>query len=232
MGPALRSLLRQRDDADLDIIVIDDGSTDGTAEVVRGLMPGAPIRMVTQPNQGVTRARNAGLRTLLPETQFVSFADSDDISPPGRFKADLAYFAKDPTIELTYSYQHLVRQFDLKSLEPVPSPNDRIIRGIHLASAIFRRSLVDRIGFFDEELAQSEDTDFLHRIFEQRVRCAFPDTIAVYYLKHEASLTNDRTSARREFLRAMQKAMRRKKLDPSLGDMHGLIANGFPTGAS
>src|SRR5690349_1617778 len=59
--PALRSLLRQRDAANLDIIAIDDGSTDGSAAAVRSMMDGNPcIRLFRQPNMGVAGARNAG----------------------------------------------------------------------------------------------------------------------------------------------------------------------------
>src|SRR6266850_4054180 len=109
VGAALHSLLRQRDAADLDIIVIDDGSTDGSAEVVRSMMgETASIRLFQQANMGVTRTRNTGLGLLLPETAFVSFLDSDDISPAGRFLADLALFEADPGLELSYSRMTLV----------------------------------------------------------------------------------------------------------------------------
>ncbi len=63
VGSALRSLLRQQDEADLDIIVIDDGSSDGSVAVVRELERQTPcIRLFQQTNGGVTRARNAGLK--------------------------------------------------------------------------------------------------------------------------------------------------------------------------
>ena len=82
VGAALRSLLRQRDAAELDIIVVDDGSTDGSADVVRSMIDEVPcIRLFQQENTGVTRARNRGLNLLKPETELVSFLDSDDISP-------------------------------------------------------------------------------------------------------------------------------------------------------
>lgn len=69
VGAALRSLLRQRDAADLDIIVVDDGSTDGSADIVRTLMGEVScIRLFSQANAGATKARNSGLRQLLPQT--------------------------------------------------------------------------------------------------------------------------------------------------------------------
>lgn len=231
VGSALRSVLRQRDAADLDIIAIDDGSTDGTADVIRSFIAdGAPIRLFSQPNAGVTKARNAGLRQLSDDTEFVSFLDSDDISPVGRFAADLAYFRADPALELTYSYMRMVDQIDDDTLEPVAGCDDRIFRGVHLSAGIYRRGLVERIGEFDEDLAQSEDTDFLFRVFEQRARHAFPETIALYYRRHEHNLTRNVAESRREFLKAMQKSLRRRKADPTLGDLRGFVQVTHPSG--
>lgn len=231
IGSALRSVLRQREAAELDIIVIDDGSVDGTTEIVRSFIAdGAPIRLFSQANTGVTRARNAGLRRLSNDTEFVSFIDSDDISPAGRFAADLAYFRTDPGLELTYSYMRMVDQIDDETLEPVAGCDDRIFRGVHLSAGIYRRSLIARIGDFDEDLAQAEDTDFLFRVFEQRARFVFPDTIALYYRRHEHNLTRNIAESRREFLKAVQKSMRRRKADPTLGDLRGFIQVAHPSG--
>jgi len=224
VGSALRSVLRQRDAADLDIIVIDDGSTDGTADVIRAFIgDGAPIRLFSQPNAGVTKARNAGLRQLSDDTEVVSFLDSDDISPAGRFAADLAYFKADPALELTYSYMRMVDLVDEEALEPAEGCDERVFRGIHLSAGIYARGLIDRIGPFDEELAQSEDTDFLFRVFEQHARHVFPDTIALYYRQHPDSLMANRAEVRREFLRACHKSIVRRRRDPSLGSFQDLI---------
>lgn len=225
--PALRSLLRQHEAADLDIIVVDDGSTDGSADAVRTLMREAPcIRLFQQANQGVAKARNAGLRQLLPQTEFVSFLDSDDISPAGRFKADLALFEFDPALELTYSLMTKVIVMDDEALQPAPGADSVTMRGISLSAAIFRKALIDRIGTFDEDFTQSEDTDYLLRIFETGPRHVLLDTIAVYYRRHPGNLTKQNDVAVREYLRVILKSMRRRKADPSLRPVEGLFEIG------
>ena len=221
---ALRSLLRQRDAADLDIIVIDDGSTDGTAEAVRAIMDETScIRLFQQANGGVTKARNAGLRQLLPETELVSFLDSDDISPAGRFKADLACFETDPGLELSYSRMTLVDLIDDETLEPATESHCVTVRGIHLSAGIFARQFVERIGSFDEDFNQAEDTDYLLRAFESSPRYTMPDTVALYYRRHPGNMTREADVPLREFMRAILKSMKRRKADPSLRPIEGIF---------
>lgn len=221
---ALRSLLRQRDAADLDIIVIDDGSTDGTADAVRAMMGETScIRLFRQANMGVSKARNSGLRQLLPQTELVSFLDSDDISPAGRFKADLACFAADPGLDLTYSLMMLVDGIDDEALEPAAGCRSMMLRGLSLSAGIFSRKLIDRTGVFDEEFRQSEDTDYLLRVFESGPRYTLPDTVAIYYRRHPGNATREQGVPVREYLRAIHKSMRRRKADPSLHQVEGIF---------
>ena len=217
VGAALRSLLRQRDGADLDIIVIDDGSIDGSVEVVRSMMSEAScIRLFQQANMGVTKARNAGLRQLLPETGFVSFLDSDDISPAGRFKDDLALFETDPGLDLAYSLMTLADHLDDETLEPAADSHCVTVRGVHLSAGIFTRRLVDRIGDFDTDFSQAEDTDYLLRTFESGPNYVMPDTVGLYYRRHAGNMTKAPDIPRREFMRALHKSMKRRRADPSL----------------
>ncbi|TPJ82569.1 glycosyltransferase family A protein [Mesorhizobium sp. B2-6-2] len=221
---ALRSLIRQRDAADLDIIVIDDGSSDGSAEAVRAMMDEAScIRLFRQENMGVTRARNSGLSRLKPETELVSFLDSDDISPAGRFATDLDLFRRDPSLELTYSRMMLVDRIDEETLEPTPDSNSITVRGIHLSAAIFSRRLVDRIGTFDGDFVQAEDTDFLLRSFEAGPRYMLPDTLGLYYRRHAGNMTRQQDVQSREFMRAIYKSMKRRRANPSLKPIEGIF---------
>lgn len=224
VGLALRSLLRQSDAADLDIIVIDDGSTDGSAEVVSRMMDeNACIRLFRQSNMGVTRTRNTGLGLLLPETKFVSFLDSDDISPAGRFKDDLALFETDPSLDLTYSLMTLVDRLDDTTLEPAAGSHSITVRGIHLSAGIFARRLVERIGCFDTDFNQAEDTDYLLRIFESGPNYVMPDTVALYYRRHPGNMTKEADVQSREFMRAIFKSMKRREADPSLRPIEGIF---------
>src|SRR5690606_9764728 len=90
IATAIRSLQRQRADADIDIVVVDDGSTDATAKIVARLAEEDPaLRLIRQPRSGVARARNTGLDNIHADAELVSFLDSDDACAAGRFGREL-----------------------------------------------------------------------------------------------------------------------------------------------
>ena len=210
--PALESLLRQRNDADLDILVVDDGSEDATPAVLADLgRKHTEIRVVRRENGGVTAARNTGLANLLPETTFITFLDSDDVSPLGRFAADLPRFAADPGLDVTYGRMMLVDQIDDDALAPAAGARTVEIVGIQLSAAILRRSVVDRVRRFDVEFRQAEDTDYLLRVFESGARFEQTNTLCLYYRRHEYNMTRDTATARRSFAAAIFKSMQRRK---------------------
>ncbi len=215
IGQALKSLLDQRDACDLSIIVVNDGSTDGGPEIVEKLMVTHPsISMISTANQGVSKARNVGLAAVPAEAEFFTFLDSDDISPPGRFAADLPEFDKDPSIQFAYGKMTWTDQLDNEG-EPTPSAQKATFRGIQLSAGIYRKGLIDSIGCFDETLEQSEDTDYLLRLFESGAHHVLTETVCVYYRRHEDNMTANMKGVKRNFILAIKKSVARRKANPA-----------------
>lgn len=214
---AIRSLVDRSGPADLDILIIDDGSTDETPTVISELMLSVPnLRAVHRDNGGVTEARNTGLSHLLPETEVVTFLDSDDVIAEGRFETDLQVLQDNPEVEVTYGDMVITNQINPETLLPTKDAVVHQTTGIHLSSTLMRRSLVDRIGKFDPELKQAEDTDYLLRIFESGTKFIQTTTVCHYYLRHPESLTKRIEEAKMYFARAVLKSMQRRRSDPSL----------------
>lgn len=212
---AVMSLLHQTGPFQLDVVVVDDGSRDRTADVVAELSAAHPgVRSVLIQHGGISRARNAGLRALTPGTDLVSFLDADDLSPPGRFARDVKSLRADDGIEFIYSK---VRFFDREApglLMPGADSNITDGRVVQLGAALFRRRLLERVGMFDESLLQAEDFDYLLRIYEMRPKYLLSDEVGVFYRKNHGGITQDRRQARHELMKALLRARKRRaKLD-------------------
>jgi len=211
IASAIKSLLRQRDAAQLDIIIIDDGSRDQTCKIVREWMTSAPeIRLIENSHGGISKTRNAGLMALGEDIDFVTFLDADDISPDGRFRRDIAVLESDPAIDLVYAKVRFFDFEDQHALAPRTDANVVDGRVVQLGAGVFRRALLDRVGLFDETLVQSEDLDYLMRVFELRPNYYISDGIGVYYRKNHGGITEQRKQAQHEFMRALLRARKRR----------------------
>ncbi len=154
---------------DAEIVVVDDGSTDGTADLARRY--GRGVRVLSQPRSGSGRARNAGLQATSGE--LVAFLDADDLWTPDKSRLQLDLLEKDRDLGLVFS--------DMIDFTP-EGPDDRTYfrrRGFDgrcTASSIFlydmistptvilRRACLATVGAFDESLPIGQDTDLWFRI--------------------------------------------------------------------
>jgi len=215
---ALGSLLRQRHEAELDIIVVDDGSTDGTEAVLQDFARRyGEVRYTRQEHAGVARARNHG-RSLLPDAaDLVTFLDSDDVAVAGRFALEMPWFEGDPQLALTYSQITLTDAIDDLLFRPAAGAKTCTVRGVSLSTALFRKSALDALGPFDERLEQHEDQDLLYRFFESGQKFQMLDHVSVLYRRHAGNTTRDHQEAMRNLLRVLALAIQRRRADPSLG---------------
>ncbi|HEY9441426.1 MAG TPA: glycosyltransferase, partial [Streptomyces sp.] len=85
LGACLHSLAGQTM-ADLEVVMVDDGSTDSSAAIAADFAAKDPrFRLIRQDNAGLGAARNAGVREAHPQARFLTFVDSDDVVPPGAY---------------------------------------------------------------------------------------------------------------------------------------------------
>jgi glycosyltransferase involved in cell wall biosynthesis len=210
---SLRSLLLERDSVQLDIIVVDDGSTDQTREIVEDLgRDFREIRLLRNPRKGIAAARNTGLENLPENCRFVTFLDSDDMSYPNRIERQRAALLDDPTIDVLYGRLKMFMVQDAKSLAPAIGSPTKVIRGPYLQASMYRREVIDKVGRFDETFRQGCDTDFILRVIDQDHRLVLGDEVATYYRRHAGNVTLNTDELQREFMTAsLRWAVRRRR---------------------
>jgi len=192
LGEAIESVLAQRY-PHVEIIVVDDGSPDDT-EHVAARYPGG--RYVRQENQGLSAARNTGLRES--RGAFLVFLDADDLLLPGALEAGLNALRMHPQAAFVSGHYRYVKS-DGSLLREHPAarieddPYLALLRGNYIgmnATVMYRRDVLVSVGGFDPSLRACEDYDLYLRIArEYRVYCH--DRVVAAYRMHEANMSAD-----------------------------------------
>lgn len=185
VAQALESLLAQTAPG-WEAIVVDDGSSDGTAEVVRSFTErDRRFRLVTRPNGGESAARNTGLDRAAYD--WVLFLDADDWIAPVHLERLTAALEADDTLDAVHCGYARVAADGTPVVDPYrPPAGDLFPTLAHRAAfpvhaCIVRRSLVDAVGRFDPSLRTSPDWDLWQRIARAGARFgAVPDVLAFY----------------------------------------------------
>jgi glycosyltransferase involved in cell wall biosynthesis len=193
---AIQSVIGQNVD-DLEIIVVDDGSTDDTASRLRKF--GKQIIVICQPNRGLSAARNIGIKKASGE--FLAFLDADDQFRPKKLTSQRAYLSAKSDCGAVFSDGYLVSPtgvlLNLISAESphglfaVQDPADLrryLFRGhpFPTHSALVRKSCVIAAGLFDESMRAREDLDFWLRLSASYPICYLPGEMVNYTVRADS----------------------------------------------
>ena len=188
----LESILSQRHPVQ-DIIVVDDGSSDNTAEVASRY----PVRCIRQQNKGLSGARNTGI--LAASTEWVAFLDADDRWFPHKIECQLAAAEEHPEAAILYSDASV---FDssgsclglfLSDKGPVSGwIFDRLLDSMFVlpSTVLARRDALITVGMFSERLRRVEDYDLWLRMAPEYQFHLVPDAL-ISYNRQESSLSKN-----------------------------------------
>lgn len=190
IGAAIESVLAQGHPA-VEHIIVDGGSTDGTAEVLARY---PHLRVIRETDRNLYDAINKGLRSVGGEC--IGLLNSDDLYAPGAFAAAEAAFA-DPSVEMVLGAAEFFAEVDgrevvQKRLSGAANAlsEANVIGGITTMNAAFyRHDLIDRLGLFDDRFPLSADKDFWLRLVLLRPRLACIQASIIRYRSHAGSLT-------------------------------------------
>jgi glycosyltransferase involved in cell wall biosynthesis len=207
---AIGSILAQRAAARFDIVVVDDGSTDTTREIVEEISRSVPeVRLIGQAHKGAPSARNAALDAVASDTDIVTFLDSDDLSPRGRFDRDLRTFADDEAVDVHWGMT--LGFTDDDSEGPAPERRGSPERRSQLGAVMIKPAALRAIGRFDETLPTGEDVDFLLRMLETQPRLALTADVVILYRRHLTNMTRDTRLVRSALTRVYLSAAYRRR---------------------
>jgi glycosyltransferase involved in cell wall biosynthesis len=220
LGDALECIAAQSY-PELEIIVVDDGSTDDTARVLANLQ--LEVRYFRQENRGPAGARNTGLS--LARGELISFLDADDLWTGDALPALTAHLKMHPELDVVLGliqYARYQRGLGCRPLDFVGDP----CFSLSLDAGIFRCAVFDKVGNLDESLRSSEDVDWFMRAREKGVALGVLNRTVLYYRRHGGNLTHDRMRSHRELAYALKMSLDRRRRSGVAGSLSSVLSPG------
>ena len=215
VAEAADSVLAQTD-RDFELIIVDDGSTDGTPDRLAEL--DGRLRLFRTTNQGVAAARNFGVRQSL--APYIAFLDSDDLWLADKLGKQIAFMRRHSEIEICQTEEIWFRngvRVNPKAIHRKPS-GDIFVRSLDLclvspSAVMMTRKLFQRVGGFDESFPVCEDYDLWLRIASQCSVSLIPEALVIKRGGHADQLSRSLWGMDRYRILALQKILR--------GGLHG-----------
>jgi glycosyltransferase involved in cell wall biosynthesis len=215
LAEAVESVLGQNYQS-LQIIIINDGSTDNTAQVAQNF--GDAVQYHLQANGGAPAARNFGVS--LAQGQFLAFLDADDLWVENKLARQLQAFDRDPGLDMVFGH---VQQFHSPELPPevrqlIKIPAE-IIPGQHIGAMLIKRSSFERAGNFNADLELTELIDWYARASEAGLKSLILPEVVMKRRLHRASQGTYKRQHRNEYVHVLKAALdRRRKLNKANKD--------------
>jgi glycosyltransferase involved in cell wall biosynthesis len=208
LGEAIASLLHEGW-LDLEVVVVDDGSTDRSAEVAASY---SGVRCLRRERRGAAAARNTGVGAARGD--LLGFLDSDDLRVAGTLERQVEVLTRRPGVDLVFGH---VTQF----LSPELGPEERRLlrtddrpRAGYLAGAMLvRRSAMAAVGAFDETLRAGELVDWLARARDRGLLTELIPEVVLRRRVHRDHLSSQ-LDARRDFARVVKANLDRRRARP------------------
>lgn len=209
LDECVRSILAQTH-RPLEILVIDDGSTDGSAAVVRRF--GDRVRYHRQDNRGPAAACNTGI--ALATGELIAFLEQDDLWLPGKIERQVAALAADPALAFCVGHvQNVwVPELAAEAARYRDTPVMRPVPGYVVQTLLARRAAFTRVGLFDEALRFAAATDWFVRAAERDVPGRLlPEVLTHRRLHHDNFSRRHRAASHDQFLTVIKAMLDRRR---------------------
>jgi glycosyltransferase involved in cell wall biosynthesis len=196
----------------MEIIIVDDGSTDTSNQIIHAFAETSPVpvRYVYQENRGPAAARNHGLR--LAQGDLIAFQDADDVWTPDKLSTQVGYLQDHPSVQYVLCR---VRHF----LHPGSPPPvgfryewlDQELAAYLVQAMVARRSLFDLVGQFDPLLSPADDADWFARVSDADIPGYVIPRVLLYKRVHQANTSLTTLNNNQLLLAALRRSVLRKR---------------------
>jgi glycosyltransferase involved in cell wall biosynthesis len=186
---AIQSVLAQTWQGDMEIIVVSDGSTDNTEEVVKSFDDSRIRFFKHETSRGASAARNTGLRASCGK--YIAFLDDDDEWTADKLEVQLPVIeGSPPEVGLVYAWMEYFCNGESQRVHAPVLRGDVFVEMLDkqaiggCPTVIIKREVIDRVGFFDESLPRGNDGDYWRRISKRYHVNVVPKVLAKVYIGH------------------------------------------------
>ena len=210
LAAAIESVLTQSY-CPLELIVIDDGSTDGSATIAKSYQP---LRYFFQPHGGLPAALNSGIEAA--QGSFFAFLDADDLWMENKLALQMSLFDKHPDVDIVFGHHQRFYNRD-SGADPTreAGAGTEILPAPLKAAMLIRRDSFFRVGLFDTTLRMGDFVDWYIRASEIKLRILMPPDVVLKRRIHDDHMSIRNRYAATDYVRIVKASLdRQRKKDP------------------
>ena len=187
-----------------EVIVVDDGSTDQSANIARSYKE---IQYIYQPNQGLAVTRNRGL--AIAQGEFIAFLDADDVWLPNKLKVQVEHLTEHPDVGLNVCR---IENFLDPGVSLPPGGGDVPLmkEQINLGTMVVRRDVFSRVGAFDPDYRLADDFDWVARAKDLGIPVKILPDVLMRRRIHETNLSHDMQTRKANWFRLFKASIDRQ----------------------
>lgn len=204
IADALASV-RAQNYAPLEILILDDGSTDETAQIAQRQ---ADVRYIALEHRGLAATRQHGIQTARGE--FIAFLDVDDLWSHDKLARQIMLLHENPATLIVNGYTQLLRLVDARASEWRFEKWGEPILAFSFGSALFRRKVFTLVGALDDTQLMAEDLDWFLRAREKNAPLLLHTDVTQFYRRHTRNMSNNINLGKQQLLRMLQKSLTRR----------------------
>lgn len=203
---AVESVLRQTVQPE-EIFLIDDGSTDSSAEKAKEFLP--DVTLISQKNKGISGARNAGIKRA--KGQILAFLDSDDLWPEHHLDVLLTAFEQDENLAIVCGHVQQFLNEDTKELQSRIPEGQEVLPGYVAGASLIKKGVFDKVGLFDETLTLAEYVDWFSRAKDAGFQYKLIDDIVLKRRIHSTNIGIRHREKRHDYTKVLMASIKRKR---------------------